>query len=81
MIFTIELQHLLECEQFALESTAVIIMWIYSPFTNRSEQVLVQNFFLLSQLTENKLSQRKEMSLDTDYAQNYIQLSFVLEFE
>lgn len=41
----------------------------------------MQNFYLSSQLTENKLSRRNEMSLDTDYAQNDIHLSFVLEFE
>jgi len=62
-------------------STAVIIMWIYSPFINKSERMLVQNFFLSSQLTENKLSQRNEMSLDTDYTQNDIHLGFVLELE
>lgn len=43
--------------------------------------MLVQNFFLSSQLTENKLSQRNEMSLDIDYTQKDIHLSFVLEFE
>ena len=43
--------------------------------------MLVQNFFLSSQLTENKLSQRNEMSLDTDYTQNDIHLGFVLELE
>lgn len=56
-------------------------MWIYSPFINKSEQILVQIFFLSSQLRENKLSQKKEKSLDTDYAQNDIHMSFVLEFE
>lgn len=56
-------------------------MWIYSPFINKSEQILVQIFFLSSQLRENKLSQKKKKSLDTDYAQNDIHMSFVLEFE
>lgn len=76
-----KLQHLLECEHFALGSTAVTIMWIYSPFINKTEQLLMQNFCLPWQLTENKLSWRNEMSLDTDYAHNDIHLGFVLEFE
>lgn len=43
--------------------------------------MLVQIFFLSSQLRENKISQKKEKSLDTDYAQNDMHMSFVLEFE
>lgn len=77
VIFKTRTQNLLECEQFALGSTAVTIIWIYSPLINRSERTLVQNFFF--QLTE-KLSWKNEMYLDTDYAQNHVHLSFVLEF-
>lgn len=43
--------------------------------------MLVKNFFLSSQLTENKLSRRNEMSLDTDYVRNDIHLRFVLQPE